>query len=239
METEFIRTRAAQVEKKILKAIEYFESLQSKPIPELIDDVGEFSDAAAEKILPMVKKDELAEWRKRAAKIERINKTLSEFEAGVIEKLTRRENAIVLDEIHKIVKRYTFLLANIGRVTTFIADSVRLGGQLYGEQFRKEIAIGLFCAVTLDLDGAVESAKSARDMSAEAIASIFILLASALILEGVEVVASTISAATYAKQLGPLKEVKAATVAAMKAVAFPQGTGRVRRRKVHRIRKRR
>lgn len=229
--------KMAEVKKEVEKVLAFYKSLQNMPIADKVVTVSDEAEPTLEKHAPKVTKALLLAFNKRAGKAESQNAVLRSFEDAVVRGLTVSKTSVVFREIHKLVWKLEFLLSHAGEITLILAS-------VLGWETSESGKLNEYWSV---LKGAaVRILDEAREGETDEIARDTVLIGE----QGMKIAREVAESATLAllavilqqtiigigegKWAGMIKPVHAAAKVATQALqssAFPQGKGRVRRRK--------
>ncbi len=233
-EKSFGQEKLESLKKKIEATMKFYADLQAASLPESIIMVGDVADTATEKLVPHLKKKMLAEWLKRAAKIESVNDELKDFEFQVCEALTVSKSSVWFREIYKLFQKFTWVVDHTGEITLLLAASLGYAsGTNAAEDFKYHVTriIQLYLYEDSNQEELLDSLKQVGEIGldmAKYLATSAVLGLIATILESS---LSAFAAAKYATTIAPAITTRDRKLESMRDVAFPQGKGRVRRKK--------
>ena len=224
------------VQKEARRLITTMEGRLKAELPELTRQGLEKLPAAAEAGLTTHAAEVMRGFRQRAGRVERLNDSLANFELSVSEALTRSDTAIIVHEIHKLRRKFEWILGHIGEITLLFAAVLgyakgRFGGEIWdtSQQAWRAILHGDVDKFTDKLADLYLQEKAALEWIAEA--AVYGLLAS--IMSGALL---AIAAAVETSMLIPIQAAKTKAEAEILGAALPQRPGRVRRIKRRRQR---
>jgi len=230
------QTALQELQKKVTATIEFYNSLQTLSIPEAIIEVGDGVDQVTEFLVPKLDQKELEYWRTRAISVEAVNAALADLEFGTVQELTQSPVSNFASAIWGIVEKFEWIIGHIGQLSLLLAELLGTALYYYGDEIKSGFYNSLVGLFTFDFKKLWKSYLGLWKTQFEvtkyiASGAIFGLLA-AILVPTIE----ALSAAKYAATLAPVLALKKATEEAIKKAAFPQGKGRVRRTKPHRVR---
>lgn len=250
-----INSEAAALREKAEKIRGEMLAILKAPLPDQIVTIGDAADVAVEKIIGKVNTKELRQWRTRAIKIEAVNKILATFEKEVAEALVRNPGAITVRAYHQAIALPEFLLNHIASLSALLGSVIGLTIRPAARAGRGvlEAALASLELVAAQFSRLVDGGKAAREAQADLerasasvnkelatiIKVISMIVASGVLIAGAKAGIAAFSAAKLKDAALPISAAKLKALDALKSAAFPQGSGRVRRRKEHRIRARR
>jgi len=232
---EQLQGQIMEIKGRIDRIIQDYKDIEKNSISQTIYNAGEAIQFAAEKTLPAINRKSLKEWNTRAIPIERVNSILADFEQGVMEELVLTPSSLFLKELHRATATIEWLVTHTSIITTVIKEVVEVGSE---KAFKWSMLFNpaLFF---INPKGYTESAGKviAKDVEDIKLAAAIVMLV--LAVGAVEKVVIAFEAGKLKGELVPLNELVKITDERLKRSAFPQGTGRVRRRKRQRMRKKR
>lgn len=235
---------AIALEKQIKASLDYYKALQTLPLPDAIKGTADFTNENIEQLLPKLDAAVLAKWRKRAIKIETVNKVLRDFEVNVAGYLTSSTADELTRQVYKTLSTIEYMANHSGEIFLLLEASIRL---IYNNVEFKDLGASYLASLyyyytgdykALEDEVAETATKLYGDLKTAA-AVIGSLVAIKILIDSMESAVAVFSVKRFAKSIAPIRDIVRDAWRAMQAGAFPQGTGRRRRDKVHRIRKRR
>jgi hypothetical protein len=216
-------------------ASKHYKELQKASIAESITMIGDDLDVVTEFLVPKLNAKDLAHWKTRATKIEKINDALADFETGIIEETALANDTIWATEIHKAVAKIEWMAGHIGEITLALAAALGYASGRFGGDIWKGIKSSFKALFSGDVDKLTDELANLAVSEMEMIEELAKSAVLGLMAEILEGTVAALEAKNYALMLKPVLELKTITEDRLKAGAFPQGKGRVRRMKRHRL----
>ena len=213
---------------KLIDTIEFYNDLLQTATPSSVLHVTNAAEKATEKLVPKLPESELKKWNTRAASIEKINAILINFENEVAQKMSSGSTAILLKEVHKLYKKFAWILANAGMIVLLIAESLGLASGLYGDQIKGGISKAFDSLLSGDWSKILEGLKESKQAIQTAIEFASKSVTLGLLAAIMEGTVAAFSAGYYVKAIQPIIAAKKAAEAALMKAAFPQ-SGKRRR----------
>jgi hypothetical protein len=242
-----------RLEEKLDETLAFYKKLQEKPLPDVIE-VGDYTSQRIGDLMELTDAETMGIWNKRAINIQSVNKVLSDFEMEVSKTLLRGSGAILANEFVGLLWILKTITTNLGAITIIVYDVAKLLVQsgikfieYVGDEAVDYIINGNaardYLMFILDPVGstkrAAERAKRLAEAGSEKVAALVVFLVSVLVLgfmyEKILKLLDAVSEFNYYRAVQPLVAVRKRAIDGMQSRAFPQGKGRVRRRKRTRI----
>jgi len=217
-----------ELQKKVVDTIEYYNNLLQTATPSSILHVSDGAEKATELLVPKLPESVFKKWNTRATSIEKVNSILVQFETDVAKAMTSSSAGIVLKEVHKLYKKFAWIVTHIGTITLLAAEGLGLATGLYGDQIKQGLSNAVSSIFSGDwgkvLDGLTESKDAIQKALSYASQSVtFGLLAA--ILEGT---VTAFTSSYYVRAIQPILDAKKKAEDALMKAAFPQSAKRTR-----------
>lgn len=237
----------AILEKKVDASIEFYRSLQKKPLPNIID-IADYTADSIGGIIKLTDAETMGKWNKRAINIRSVNLELRKFESAVMSTLTKGSHAILAGEFLRIISLFEWLLSHLGEITIIVYEVAKIlfkSGKKVIEQMGEKVIKDTFSGryvyaylrFMVDPLGASKRAAVAAKLDAERLSeriaefAIFLLSVTVVgvLVKYLNRVVDAVGEYDYYKTLVPLVKLRSDAIDGLQAKAFPQGKGRVRR----------
>jgi len=241
MKWEALEEKLQSLLEEAMEKKQLLDKMLKAPLPDQIDAIADLSDSMVEALIPMTGKATYAKWRKRAAKIEAINSVLVDFEIKAKNTMVAGEYFVIAKNLERAIFKWKWLIGNIGIITLS-------AHQIFSSAINvQSSALALLwfeiMAALYPGEGYIQreelEAQEINEQMRFAKSSIEAISVYATISVITQIVQELLVGFTYAgmkRSLRPLIKIKKEAIYDMEQKAFPQGSGRVRRKKVHRIR---
>lgn len=226
--------RIEKLKKKIEETLTFYRDLQKAPLPKKIEAISDEVEAATERFVPKLNAKLLQLWKKRAVKIEKVNEQLQLFEYTVCQQMTASAEAVIVGEIHKVLRKFEWFAGHIGEITLLLAASLGYADGLYGDDFRSQVGRALSGGCNGDWSQFEDAMSKVGDTGAAMVEILAESAALGLLAQVLEGSIVALSAGKYSLSLPPVFREKAAAEQGIEDSAFPQGTKRKTRRKTQR-----
>jgi len=250
---EELKADFEKLEEKVDETIEFYKKLQEKPLPNVID-VADYTSEGLGDLMELTDAETMGIWNKRAISIQSVNRVLSDFEIEVSRTLLKGSGAILAHEFLRLLWIVKTITSNLGQITIIVYDVAKFlvsSGIKFIEYVGDEAvdymlsgnATRDYLLFILDPIGSTkragERAKRLAEAGAEKLGALVVFLVSVVVLtflyDRILKMVEAVSEFNYYRAVAPLVKVRKAAIDGMQSRAFPQGKGRVRRRKRTRI----